>query len=427
MKIVHLSTYTAQGGAGIATVRIHKKILEKGIDSSMLVFRSAELSIKGVKEVKKDFFFRFRDYFFYRIDNLLFRRQIRPGAHQFSFNYLRRNSISSHPLIKNADVVCLYWVGANFLTPKQIGKINKPLVWRLSDMWPFSGGCHYSAGCTRYEEHCGSCPQLITTKKKDFTWFQWKRKHDAWKNKKITIISPSTWIANAAGRSSLFRDNPIIRIPTGVDHNVFKPINKVKSRETLRIPLASKVILFGAKNALESSYKGGSFFKRMMEQLADNDYTFLIFGSDKTLHTDDIYRKVRFLGELQNEKDLCNAYNSADIFICPSTEDNLPNTVLESMACGTPCVAFKDSGGVVDAIDHKKSGYLAEFKNVNDLVNGILWLSEANKSGEISARAREKILQEFTLEKQVDSLISVYKSILNKNVLSKQTGSSTTA
>src|SRR5688572_16327275 len=244
MKVVHLSTYTAQGGAGIATVRSHKKLLDQGIDSNLIVFKPSGLSSPGVTEVKKGFFHRAKDFFFYRFDNFFFRSKLRPGSQQFSFNYFSRISIKRNPLIKQADIVCLYWVGANFLTPKQIGQINKPIVWRLSDKWAFTGGCHYSGDCKRYEDHCGSCPQLITNKKKDFTWFQWKRKNRSWHNRNITVVAPSSWIADAAARSSLFKNKPIVRVGTGVDHNVFKPIDKEQAREALNIRPNSKVILF---------------------------------------------------------------------------------------------------------------------------------------------------------------------------------------
>ncbi|HEV8271812.1 MAG TPA: glycosyltransferase [Chitinophagaceae bacterium] len=420
MKIVHLSTFTAEGGAGIATLRIHKKLLEKGIHSDLLVYRSSDRSLPNVTEVKKDFIYRIKESLFYRLDNFFYRKKIRPGAHQFSFNRFKRVDVHDHPLIKQADIVCLYWVAANFLTPKQIGKINKPIIWRLSDKWAFTGGCHYSGDCIKYEEHCGNCPQLITNKEKDFTWFGLKRKYEEWKDKNITVVAPSNWIADAAGRSTILKDKSIIRIGTGVDHTIFRPINKAEARAALNIPTSSKVILFGANNALESTYKGGIFFRKMVERLADKEYIFLLFGSDK-MQQIDVYKNVRFLGVLKEENDLCCAYNAADIFICPSTEDNLPNTVLESMACGTPCIAFRDSGGVVDAIDHKRNGYLAEFKNVNDLIGGINWIIEANKSGVVSENAIKKILQDFTLENQVNSLISLYESLLTSKVQKKKT------
>ena len=414
MKIVHLSTFTAQGGAGIATLRIHNKLLEKGIDSNLLVLNSGGRSFPGVTEVKKGFLYKLKDYFFYRFDNFFFRSKLQPGAQQFSFNHFRRISIEEHPLIKEADIVCLYWIGSNFLTPKQIGQIDKPIVWRLSDKWPFTGGCHYSGDCKKYEDHCGHCPQLLTNKLKDFTWYQWKRKYNAWKNKEITIIAPSSWIANAASQSSLFRSRPIVRIGTGVDHTVFYPVNKIEAKQALNISAGSKVILFGANNALASTYKGGVFFKKLVEQITDKDFVFLLFGAAKQGAYDNIDKKISFLGALKEECALRQAYNAADIFICPSTEDNLPNTVLEAMACGTPCIAFKDSGGVVDVIDHKENGYLAEYKNVNDLVNGIRWIDEHNKNGNVSQKSREKILKDYTLEKQVNGLIEIYHSVLKK-------------
>ena len=414
MKVVHLSTYTAQGGAGIATLRIHKKLLEKGIDSNLIVFHSSGTSITNVTEVKKGFIYKLKDFFFYRFDDFFFRKKMRPGSQQFSFNYFRRVNISDHPLIKRADIVCLYWIGANFLTPEQVGKINKPIVWRLSDKWVFTGGCHYSGDCKRYEVHCGNCPQLITNKEKDFTWFALKKKQKEWENKNINIVAPSRWIADAASRSTILKNKTITRVPTGVDENIFKPLNKAQAKEALNIPSTTKVIMFGANNALESTYKGGIFFRQMVNQLTNKEYLFLLFGADKDGRSDDIYKKVKFLGVLRDEKDLCNAYNAADIFVCPSIEDNLPNTVLESMGCGTPCIAFRNSGGVVDAIDHKENGYLAEFKNVDDLINGILWILDANKEGKISVKAREKILKEFTMDNQVTGLIRLYESILKK-------------
>ena len=416
MKIVHLSTYTAQGGAGIATLRIHKKLLEKGIDSNLIVFDSSGTLVPNVTEVEKGFIYKLKDFFFYRLDDFLFRRKMRPGAQQFSFNYFRRISINNHPLLKRADIVCLYWVGANFLTPEQIGRIKKPIVWRLSDKWVFTGGCHYSGDCRKYEVHCGNCPQLLTSKEKDFTWFGLRKKYKAWKNSNINIVAPSNWIAEAAVRSTILRSKTITRIPTGVDQDVFMPVDKTKAKRALGIASATTVILFGANNALESTYKGGNFFRQMVERLADKDYIFLLFGSDKSGSGDEIYKKVKFLGVLREEQDLCQVYNAADIFVCPSIEDNLPNTVLESMACDTPCIAFRNSGGVVDAIDHKENGYLAEYKNVNDLIDGILWITHANKDGLVSSKAREKILKEFTLENQVTNLIRLYETILQNKL-----------
>lgn len=413
MRVVHISTYASVGGAAKAAFRIHSKLLEKGIESDMLVLKGVTDPSLRVTALPESFLYRFKDYFFLRLDNFLFGRHLRKNSLPFSFNYRPRVSIQSHSLLKKADIVCLYWVGADFLTPRQISNIKKPIVWRFSDKWAFTGNCHLSGGCTRYENHCGNCPQLVTHKEKDFTWHAWKSKFLAWRKKPMTIVAPSSWMESAAKNSPILKDKKIIRIPTGVDESVFSPIDKQQAKKVWILPNDKTIILFGANNPFQTLYKGGDYFIELLNTLPRNKYLFLVFGSEKNNEIKDIPENIKFLGELKNEKELALAYSSADIFICPSTEDNLPNTVLESMACGTPCIAFNNSGGVVDAIDHKKNGYLAEFKNADDLINGILWLSEANKQGLISIQAREKILQSFTLEKQVTSFISLYKSILH--------------
>jgi glycosyltransferase involved in cell wall biosynthesis len=421
MRVVHISTYSSVGGAAKAAYRIHSKLLEKGIESDMLVLKGSSDPSFRITVLRESFFYRLKDYFFLRLDNFLFRRHLRKNSLPFSFNYLPRISIRSNSLLKKADIVCLYWVGANFLTPKQIANINKPLVWRFSDKWAFTGNCHLSGDCRQYEKHCGNCPQLTISKEKDFTWYAWKGKFSAWKKKKMTIVAPSSWMESATKNSPIFQDKKIVRIPTGIDHSVFSPVNKLEAKKFWNLPNDKTIILFGANNPFQTLYKGGEFFMELLNKLPRENYFFLVFGSEKNNATEVLPDNIKFLGELESEKELALAYSSADIFICPSIEDNLPNTVLESMACGTPCIAFRDSGGVTDAIDHKRNGYLAEFKNVNDLIDGINWIIEANKSGVISENAVKKILQNFTLEKQVSSLISLYESLLTSKVQKKKT------
>ncbi len=415
MRIVHITTYSSVGGASKAAYRIHTKLLEKGIESDMLVLKTGTQPLLRVTKIKNDLLYRLKDYFFLRLDRILFQRHLRKNALPFSFNFLPRISIQNHPLVKRADIVCLYWVGANLLTPRQIAKIKKPLVWRFSDKWALTGNCHLSGECIRYENHCGRCPQLTTSKDKDFTYYALKRKLDAWKNKDLTVVAPSSWMESAVKRSTIFKNKTTVRIPTGVDHTIFFPSDKLVARELLNIQKGKTIVLFGANNPFHTAYKGGSFFIDLVNILPKESYLFLVFGSEDDSSINDLPEHIKVLGELKKEADLAFAYNAADIFISPSTEDNLPNTVLESMACGTPCIAFRGSGGVVDAIDHKENGYLAEYKNVDDLINGISWIREANHDGKISARAREKIVKEFTLEKQVNDLIILYKTILHNH------------
>ena len=260
MRVVHLSTFSSEGGAGKAAYRIHLRLLEKGIESDMLVLRATTQPLLRVITVKKGFFYRLKDYFFLRVERFLFRRHLRKNALPFSFNYLPRVSIKNHPLLKKADIVCLYWLGANYLTPRQIAAINKPLIWRFSDKWAITGNCHLSGDCRRYEKHCGNCPQLMKSEERDFTFKAWKKKFKLWKNKDLTVVAPSTWMENAAKSSAIFKNKLITKIPTGVDHNIFSPVDKIYARQMLNITQGKDVILFGANNPFNTSYKGGIFF-----------------------------------------------------------------------------------------------------------------------------------------------------------------------
>lgn len=409
MKIVHLSTYAFGGGAAIATYRIHKKLLEQGYDSNLIVLKESELQLQKVSTLKLSRWGRIRNFFLNRLEKLLLKQYVYNTP--FSFNYLNQCSLDKNELIKSADVICLYWVGHNFITPKQIAKLQKPIVWRLSDKWAFTGGCHLPGSCKGYENTCGKCPQLKSSNPNDITFKIWKKKKEAWLNKDFAIVAPSRWMQESAQRSSLFKHKKIVRIPTGIDHLIFKPNNKRVAREVLNIPVSSKVVLFGAMHAMETVYKGIHIFKEIQNQLGD-EYNFVVFGSNKFNSGQlDQNKQIQFLGLLKDEISLSLAYNAADVFISPSLEDNLPNTVLEAMACGTPCVAFQNSGGVVDVIEHMKNGYLAEANNLNDLIRGILWILKANSEGEISLKTREKILECFTLDKQVSSYIELYKTL----------------
>ena len=413
MKVVHLSTHADGGGAAIATYRIHKKLLEKGINSTMIVSDPPSKALPHVISVQLNKVDRLRNYIFFFWDRLIYK--IYPAKKDgFSFNFIRRFSINKIKEVKEADIICVYWIGHGFLTPKQISFKNKPVVWRLSDMWPFTGGCHYAGSCRRYENHCGQCPQLNSNKESDITFYQWKKKKKAWANNETTIVSPSVWMKEKAVNSSLFKERTVLHIPTGVDHTIFKPHNKQFAKSFLNIDPSSKVILFGAINDVKR--KGAIFFEHLINKLQYQSYTFLVFGPRPQITEKTFPADVRYVGYLQDELSLSLIYNSADIFFAPSLEDNLPNTVLEAMACGTPSIAFRDSGGVVDVIKHKLNGYLANSGNDQELIEGINWILESNQNGVISEAARKTIIDNFTLNAQVDKYILLYNSLLKNNL-----------
>ena len=199
--------------------------------------------------------------------------------------------VERHKRIRQADAVTLYWICDGMLGIKTIGKLlrlKKPLIWRLSDMWPFTGGCHYSTTCDRYEINCGKCPQLGSTMEYDLSRWVFNRKKNWWKVQDLSsliVVCPSKWIAQCAKKSLLFRDIRIKVIPTGVDTNIFKPVDKSLARKMLNLPQDKSLILFGADKVFKTIRKGGHLLSDTLAELSkrfsnmENNVEIVVFGT----------------------------------------------------------------------------------------------------------------------------------------------------
>ena len=412
MKVVHLSTYAHGGGAAIATYRIHKKLIEKGVDSTMFVLHPPSIPLENVVTIYPTRWEKVRNLIFSNFEETFSKKYSTKQLASFSFNFFPHISLKNIKEIEEADVVCLYWIGRGLLTPEQIASIKKPIIWRLSDMWAFTGGCHYAGACKNFEDNCGKCPQLNSKDENDITNIFWRKKNKAWAKKDLAIVCPSRWMKDKVLRSSLLSKKNVTHIATGVEHTIFKPVDKNFAKKYFDIDPSSKVILFGSIDDVER--KGGSFLPNLIKALGSNNFVFLIFGPKPKIKLPDLYKEIYYTGYIQDEISLSLIYNAADVFFAPSLEDNLPNTVLESMACGTPSIAFKDSGGVEDAIMHQQNGYLAKMDDVNDIVKGITWIINSNLNSEISDAARKMILENFTLDAQVNKYVELYQAVINK-------------
>ncbi|MBT8351462.1 MAG: glycosyltransferase, partial [Deltaproteobacteria bacterium] len=284
-------------------------------------------------------------------------------------------------------------------------------------MNPFTGGCHYAGDCLKYKTSCGACPQLGSDTEKDLSNHIWKQKYDVYKNLSINIVTPSRWLGKCAARSKLFSPFPVNVIPNGFPIDIFKPHPKAEIRKELDIPESAKVILFGAESVVNAR-KGFAYLIEALNRLSVEDghkRVILTFGSlpegVKITSRCPVYN----LGSVANENQLALAYSAADVFVIPSIEDNLPNTVIEAMACGIPVVGF-DIGGIPDMVDHKKNGYLVKPKNIGGLIEGIDWVISSSESGtNFSERCREKVEKEYSLEVQAKSYYELYKGIVNQH------------
>ena len=99
----------------------------------------------------------------------------------------------------------------------------------------------------------------------------------------------------------------------------------------------------------------------------------VVFGNRNTEDVPDFPFKTSFLGTINDDEKLALCYAAADAFLIPSLEDNLPYTVMESLSCGTPVIAFT-TGGIPDMVKHEHNGYLAEYRSSESFADGMEWI-----------------------------------------------------
>ena len=378
MKIVHIATETA-GGAGRAAYRLHRALREIGVDSAMLVSKKHpnDRDVRQTSQVS--------DWTSY-LGNLvqhyyLDRHRSADWNTHFSLAWSGVD-LSDHPLVRDADVIHLHWLW-NFQSTASLGRLmglGKPVVWSFHDQRAFTGGCHYSAGCRQYETGCANCPQL-TADPAGWTAAVVADQARLWQRDAVTVIGLSTWMADCARKSWVWRNSRIEVIPNCVEADIYLPQDKRKCRQKLGVPEDAKCVLFGADHGAEIR-KGFHRFLKSLERCSEDPWfaaevaarriCFICFGNPGPEATQSPV-SIQSLGYLLNDEDLSLAYGAADFFVLPSIEDNLPNTVLESMSCGTPVLAL-DVGGLRDMVIEGATGWLVPPDDEQRLAAALLQL-----------------------------------------------------
>ena len=316
----------------------------------------------------------------------------------------------------NPDIVHIHAICNGYLQIETLRKFQKPLVWTLHDMWPFTGGCHYNQDCDHYQKSCGSCPQLGSTRHQDLSHWTWKRKANAWKDLNLTLVATTSWMAECARSSSLFKDTRIEIIPLGLDTDKYKPHNRHFAREALGLPQDKHLVLFGAIGGTSDRRKGFHLLQPALQQLSESGWSdqieLVIFGASQPETPVDLGFKTHYVGRLNDDLSLSMVYSAADVMVVPSIQEAFGQTTSEAMSCGTPVVTFNATGSK-DLVDHQQTGYLAVPFEVDDLAKGIIWVLEDRKRHQkLQFQARKKVLSEFTSALQAGRYLSLYKEIL---------------
>jgi glycosyltransferase involved in cell wall biosynthesis len=394
MRILQVSTFDGKFGASIAARRLHQALLSGGHDSNFFV---REIIFDGARTSKPKG--KLRQWGFHlasqldRVPLLLYPNR---EPVDFSPNWVPSEIVGEVKTFA-PDVVHLHWVQSCFVPTHDFRNL-KPLVWTPHDMWAFTGGCHYTSGCDRYMTGCGRCPILKSSLDLDITSVAWKQKRRVFDKirSSLQIICGSNWLAGLVRQSPLLEGVSVHVLPNPINTNIFKPMDKGFARRLLNLPEGIPLLAFGKTQ--KSDYRKGfdllnQALIRFGTQSANTELGLVTFG--KIVGGGEKPKNMRIweLGILQDELSLCALYNAVDVLAVPSREENLANTIAESLCCGTPCLAF-DIGGNSDLVQHKVNGYLAKPESTEDLAEGLEWILQnlgVKQSPSISASSGEKV------------------------------------
>jgi glycosyltransferase involved in cell wall biosynthesis len=419
MKVTIVNTHSNRGGAARAAYRLHNGLKRIGQESTMYVQQGAgenivayepKISPKRPSLASRIWRKAFPALRPLSLSNYAATRP--PGLEIFSDSYspFGMDILRSFPA---CDVINLHWV-AGFVDYSLLPKLaQKPIVWTLHDMNPFTGGCHYDDGCLKHQRSCGACPQLGSQTDSDLSRKVFLKKQAAFRQldpARFHVVTPSRWLAEEGARSSLMKRFPFTVIPNGLNTDTFAPRNTEGLRDALSIPADNKVVLFIA-DSIVNKRKGMQYLLDALSALNDPGKVTLLSVGRGSTEIPAVFHHVP-LGSIEDERLLSMIYSLADVFAIPSMQDNLPNTVLESISCGTPVVGF-NTGGIPDMVRDGETGLLAKQGDVNGLRTAIEgMLSNADLRQTMSRNCRALALQEYSEDVQAKRYVSLYESLM---------------
>jgi glycosyltransferase involved in cell wall biosynthesis len=411
MKIIHLNYSDINGGAARAAHRIHHCLLDAGVDSRLWVCKSesGDWTVNGPCGKFDKAMIMLRPYIAsYFTKTLTTSNSTTHSPSVLPSNFVARINSS------DADVVHLHWVHGEMLSVKDIGRIKKPIVWTLHDMWGFCGAEHYSDEL-RWRDGYHRNNRPINESGFDLNRWTWGRKRKYWK-RSMHIVTPSQWLAVCAQNSALMKDWPVSVVPNAIDTKSWSPIKKNIARDILGLPSDVPLLLFGAIGGGSDPRKGFDLLLDALKFLSEESnirgLELMVFGQMAPKIPINLGFPIHYTGHLHDDISLRLLYSAADALVIPSRIDNLPNTGLEAQACACPVIGFK-VGGLPDIITHKHNGYLAEAFDIKDLAQGVSWVINNRVTCVLQKQSRERAEDCYSFSTISKKYLSIYNNVLN--------------
>jgi glycosyltransferase involved in cell wall biosynthesis len=416
MRIIQVSNSDIQGGAARAAYRLHQGLIELQQDSQMLTLEKRSLNNAVIK-----------------LDN----PSIAPYSTHLSHIQTRCINQNRSPRSNTsftlpypgidlthvpADIINLHWV-AYFQSPVTIRHLlnQKPVIWTLHDMWAFTGGCHYSAGCTQYQQDCAHCPQL-NADPHGLTAAILNDRLDLLRDTPLVIVTPSQWLANCARHSRVLSSQRIEVIPYSLETDIFTPTARPATKQELGIDHEPIALLIGADNGNEQRKGFAELLQALQICLQNPQFQALITDQKLQLwcfgipndRLADLAIPLHTFGSIDSDRHLSQIYAAADLFLLPSLEDNFPNTMLESMSCGTPVIAFH-IGGIPDVVKEGVTGRTVPSGDVAAMAAAILeCVFDDQLRSRLGQASRQVMAENYALTIQAQRYLELYKDVIQK-------------
>lgn len=410
-RVVHLSHSDLDGGAARAAFRLHLALHRGGVDSTLRVSdaRSGHWTVQGPRTTGERWAARIRP----AIGRLACSRLTtgNPVLHSPAIAPTNWSGAFGHD---PATVLHLHWVQKELISIADIGRLSGPTVWTLHDMWAFCGAEHYSED-ERWRS--GYLPDNRPAHEAgfDLNRWTWKRKQRHWK-RPLQLICPSRWLADCVRSSALMSTWPVTVIPNPIDTEFWRPVAKPLARELLGLPPNAPLLLFSAHGGSRDARKG---FPRLQQAAVSASaripgLELLVCGQSEPREPEFRGLRAHYLGVLHDDVTLRLAYGAADVMVIPSQLDNLPNSGVEALACGTPVVAF-DVGGLSDIVLHQRTGFLAAPRDAASLADGIHWvLSDPARHAALGRVARQHAESVFSHSAVLPAILDVYRQAVGE-------------
>ena len=405
LNILQINTLDNVGGAAKVAYRLKEGLNKRGHKSWMLVGNKIS-SDSDVKQPPTNTIIQFSLNFLANIPQLQY------------LTYINSFKIKNRKDFANVDIVNLHNLHGSYFNPLALPGLTKtkPVVYTLHDMWSFTGHCAHSFDCEKWQTGCGNCPYLsiYPALRRDTTKILWKIKKRIYKKSDFVIVTPSKWLRDKI-KKSMLSDKEVRLIYNGVDETIFRPMDKTEVRKKLGLSEDKTIITFGAHGGISSPWRSSEYLFKVLRRIEHDNIMFLNIGSPERLD-EKIKNDIESVSipHIYEEAKMAEYFAVSDILLYPTLADNCPLVVLEAMACGLPVIAF-NTGGVPELVDHMKTGYIAEYKNSEDLANGVeLFLSDDDLRAKAVILARQRVEDKFRLNQQVDNYLKLYAQIMDR-------------